>query len=94
MVIATGCGFAILFAMDWAFFKGQRRIEDRYKASPYPLPPGGTNRPPPQPRLEQVNRMEEHGESYRLKLLQMEQQLHSSGRRPRTELSVFPLSKR
>jgi hypothetical protein len=78
LLIATGCVFAIMFAIDWYFFHAQKRSEAREKESPYTFAPNGATGLPQPPRLDQIDRMEEQpGETDRL--VEMERQLHSSG---------------
>jgi hypothetical protein len=79
LIIATGCVFVIIFAIDWYFFHAQKRSEARDKQSPYPLA-NPMNPLPPAPRLDQIDRMEvQPGQSYYDQLAKMERQLHSSG---------------
>ncbi len=80
LLIATGCVFAIMFAIDWYFFHAVKRTEAQDKASPYPFAPNGASPLPRPPRLDQIDRMaDQPGQSYYDRLVEMERQLHSLG---------------
>ena len=56
MVVAV-CVMGIVGYGVWRFFWWQAGVQQAAKRSPYPLAPGPSAQLPPEPRLEQLNRM-------------------------------------
>ena len=80
LLIATGCVFVMMFALDWYFFRAERRTQDERKRSPYARSSAGPPALPSQPRLEQIDRMEGNPEgSYEAKAAEMLRLLHTTG---------------
>lgn len=80
LVSAVGVVLLVLFSVIWFFFRAEQRIQAENKQSPYPLAPGPRNPLPPQPRLEQIDRMHDKQAGNAIDpLAEMEKQLHSSG---------------
>jgi hypothetical protein len=80
LVIAAGVVLLVQFAVIWYFFRTEQRIQAENKQSPYPLAPGSQSPLPPQPRLEQIDRMHDKQTGDAIDpLAEMEKQLHSSG---------------
>ena len=79
-MIAAGCILVTLLSLIWYLFRAEQRIQAESKQSPYPLAPVSSIPLPPEPRLEQIDRMEPRpAESERERLAEMERLLHSSG---------------
>jgi hypothetical protein len=91
LIIVTACSFVVMFALDWYFFRAERQIQAESKSSPYARSSAAPPSSPPQPRLEQVNRLGRAAdtgygyggapplENYRDRVAEMVRQLHSSG---------------
>jgi hypothetical protein len=80
LVIVTGCVFALMFALNWYFFRAERHVQDERKSSPFARSSAGPPSLPPPPRLEQIDRVERGTEeSYNAKAAEMLRQLHTSG---------------
>ncbi len=80
LLIAAGGILVTQFSAVWFFFRGEQRSQAVSKESPYPLSPSSSGQLPPEPRLEQVDRME-HDQIANVRLQQAEQLkfLNSSG---------------
>jgi hypothetical protein len=58
VLMAIGCAIlAVLGYTIWRFYWFQAAAQEDIKASPYPLAPGLSAKLPPEPRLEQLDRM-------------------------------------
>jgi len=87
VIIATACIFALVFTLDWYFFRQEEWRQGEIKRSPYTRSSAETSFLPPSPRLEQVDRMESKIKSeenkaednYDERLAEMVRQLHGSG---------------
>lgn len=59
ILLGGSCLGVVILVGLMQYFLWYERHEDRVKRSPYPLAPAPSDAPPPQPRLEQINRVEQ-----------------------------------
>jgi hypothetical protein len=58
ILIAAVCFIVVHFTVVWFFFGAEQRIQAGSKQSPYPLAPAPSAELPPEPRLEQIDHMQ------------------------------------
>ena len=80
LLIVAGCVLVVLFSTVWQLFRAEQRSQAENKESLYPLAPASSPPLPPEPRLEQIDRMPPRpAESEAERLAEMERLLHTSG---------------
>lgn len=80
LLIAACCVAATHYFVVWKFFGWQKSVQEDIKKTPYRLAPTTTMQLPPEPRLEQLERMaNEEKENFFKRELAQEKVLHSYG---------------
>jgi hypothetical protein len=80
LVIAL-CVLAGTFYGTWLFFTSREHAQEEVKRSPFPLAAGPSTALPPQPRLEQLDRMTPaESQAVDIDLMKQEQELHRYGK--------------
>ncbi len=57
VIVIALCVVGALYFGVWRFFRSQERVQEEFKKSPYPLAPAPSTALPPEPRLEELDRL-------------------------------------